>query len=423
MNLIYLFCLILFPNRPLPKFKRPIYSIRPDHTPGVLETPLGRVLLRNNLSEISLWAVLTRQVLFLDFLRSNVARTKKELLLVRVSRFLFLDVRFCLTFAGLQDLCFNVKAHGTKVMYSYHPLAVEILSTYWKGYQQVLARYDCQFWAQRLFYYCLKLNAFRLCQNESKGLSLFINVYNASLIKAYLLINPNRQIIIRYFDDLDLHFKRSIAYFRTFLNDLTRRFPQVHVESYSQKDALRLGAQYVPNSIQPDSLPYEAGRQYLVTFFGSGSGSSNRSLKFKALKAQLSRLKIPDRFVHVFLYETLADSLKNKPLPYLDYLSVIERTEVVIDFYRLSPDEGYSYRIPEALFMNKKIITDRPQVLQESFYSPDRIFCVGHDSWDRLPSFLQAEIEPLPEHVLKPFDVRYWAQIYDGYLEHSGVTE
>ena len=46
---------------------------------------------------------------------------------------------------------------------------------------------------------------------------------------------------------------------------------------------------------------------------------------------------------------------------------------VLIDLYRITPDEGYSFRISEALAMNKKIITNRIGLDKEEFYSPELI--------------------------------------------------
>lgn len=89
-------------------------------------------------------------------------------------------------------------------------------------------------------------------------------------------------------------------------------------------------------------------------------------------------------------------------------MKLYARSEVYVDLYRVDEDEGFSYRIPEALFLNRKIISNRTILHDESFYSPERIFLIGIDPIERLKSFLETDIEPLPEEVLRLYDSRLW---------------
>lgn len=289
MYFIYLFCLLFWPTRPLPRSKRPIYWINPEDERDFVDLPIGRVKIRRNLDEISFWDLLTRRVLFLGLLRSSMARNFYELLLVRISRFLFLDVSSCNMLAGLQQECLFDSQKGARIMYSYHKVAADILSFHWPDFQQVVVTYEVRRRVQKIFYLLVKLNSFRLKPNLEKGISLFINIYSENFIKSYLLMNPNRQIIIRYFDDLELHFNKDLEYFKTFLRTLQNQYSNIHVESYSRKDAQQLGCAYVPNAVNPERLKDSSKRRYLISFFGDSSKNSNRNVKLQELVLNLKK--------------------------------------------------------------------------------------------------------------------------------------
>lgn len=94
--------------------------------------------------------------------------------------------------------------------------------------------------------------------------------------------------------------------------------------------------------------------------------------------------------------------------PYSEYLRETARAEVIVDLVRIGQEEGFSYRIPEALFLNRKIITNRLILRDEPFYSPERIFLIGIDPVSRLKTFLESDLEPLPDEVLRLYDARLW---------------
>lgn len=79
--------------------------------------------------------------------------------------------------------------------------------------------------------------------------------------------------------------------------------------------------------------------------------------------------------------------IENKIISYEDYLKLVGSSNAVIDLWRLSPDEGYSFRIPEALALNTKIITNRPGIIREPFYDESRILFFSKDK-----PFSEAEV-------------------------------
>ena len=62
----------------------------------------------------------------------------------------------------------------------------------------------------------------------------------------------------------------------------------------------------------------------------------------------------------------------------------------------------------EALFLNRKIITNRSTAAGEPFDRPGRLFLIGRDSPETLWSFLQTEPQPLEPEALRSIDARLW---------------
>lgn len=74
---------------------------------------------------------------------------------------------------------------------------------------------------------------------------------------------------------------------------------------------------------------------------------------------------------------------------------------------------GLTVRCLEALFFDKKLITNNPQVRDLPFYSPARFFVLGHDDPAALPAFLAAPLPPLHPSVLAPYDFPQWVRQFE----------
>ncbi|KFF63529.1 hypothetical protein IW01_19530 [Pectobacterium brasiliense] len=65
-----------------------------------------------------------------------------------------------------------------------------------------------------------------------------------------------------------------------------------------------------------------------------------------------------------------------KPLSYNDYISQLKKTRVIVDI--VNPGQsGLTLRVLEALFMNKKIITNNKKIMEYDFYCQDNIIVVN----------------------------------------------
>lgn len=247
------------------------------------------------------------------------------------------------------------------------------------------------------------------CADVEDGVTVFANPASKWNIKAYRLIHPNKKIIIRFHDRICDGL--SIAEKRVFsiVSDLRKKHIIDGVESYYEDDAKRLGAVYRPNGVDAakvlsSDVPY---RIALYSFSGSPATMTEKNKRYLPLlpiTEEVSRL-YPQ--VQGWVGAAIA-TFNQKWVPYEEFLKQSALAEVYVDLYRMGPAEGFSYRIPEALWLNRKIISNRMLLQYEPFYSKDRIFLIGKDDISTLQSFLEKDIDPLPREILNQFDSRLW---------------
>lgn len=248
-------------------------------------------------------------------------------------------------------------------------------------------------------------------KDDKPGLTVFTNVRNDTILRAYKKFHPNRRIVLRYHDRLHAGLGKR-APDRASLLQMIRKLHDdgvvESIESYYRRDAEIMGGLYRPNGVNPavlSVLPRDC-RNALYRFIGGPRdvGDHSRIEVLKEIKTELLRLYpnaasfIDERFIL-----SPADWV-----PYPEYLKETALSEIVVDITRIGQEEGFSFRIPEALFLNRKIISNRTILRDEPFYSPERIFLIGIDPIERLQSFLDADIDPLPEEVLRLYDSRLW---------------
>ncbi|WP_215465012.1 LPS core biosynthesis protein RfaS [Escherichia coli] len=89
----------------------------------------------------------------------------------------------------------------------------------------------------------------------------------------------------------------------------------------------------------------------------------------------------------------------------ISYEENIRRTlnaNIIVDITKEN-QSGWTLRILEALFFNKKLITNNINVLGSEIYSESRFFIIGHDDWDKLEYFIDSSVKPMDYDSLYKF--------------------
>ena len=71
---------------------------------------------------------------------------------------------------------------------------------------------------------------------------------------------------------------------------------------------------------------------------------------------------------------------------------------------------GFTRRPIEALFFNKKLITNNVEIMKFDFYRNNNIFILGKDKLEDIDSFMETDIEIIPDEIKRKYDINTWIE-------------
>ncbi len=119
-------------------------------------------------------------------------------------------------------------------------------------------------------------------------------------------------------------------------------------------------------------------------------------------KASFERLGLPCSF--------LIFKRKMKGISYFENIQNVSRCSCVVDI--TTEQTGISLRPLEALFFDKKLITNNKSIKEYSFYHPNNIFILEEDDLRKLPEFVTTPVTAVSEKVKEEFDINSWILNY-----------
>jgi len=144
------------------------------------------------------------------------------------------------------------------------------------------------------------------------------------------------------------------------------------------------------NTIMYDELLSLPSRQqkYDAVFLGF---LKSRGEMIKSVYRQFSDAGVLSHFVIIGskANDTRFD-FRSKYVNYYEYLSMISESKSIVDIVQ-DGQRGYSMRVMEAIFFNKKLITNNSTLLEADFYSPNNILVLkdNEDNTELIKDFFQ----------------------------------
>ena len=92
-------------------------------------------------------------------------------------------------------------------------------------------------------------------------------------------------------------------------------------------------------------------------------------------------------------------------IPYAEMLKLLNHYEIVLDIAKPN-QHGLSFRIFEALGMNKKMITNNRSVMEYDFYNPNNILVIDFDNLVIPKSFFKTPFQPIDESIKQQYHLR-----------------
>ena len=99
-------------------------------------------------------------------------------------------------------------------------------------------------------------------------------------------------------------------------------------------------------------------------------------------------------------------------IDYRSNINAINRSHCLLEITQAN-QSGLTVRCLEALFFDKKLITNNTRVRTLPFYDAARFFILGEDDPQAITTFLSASMPPLPQEALQPYDFAHWVQQFD----------
>ncbi len=111
---------------------------------------------------------------------------------------------------------------------------------------------------------------------------------------------------------------------------------------------------------------------------------------------------------HTKINAKYADCFYQKGLSYMEVIEKIRGCRCIVEILQIG-QSGMSIRALEALFFQKKLITNNQEIIKEPFYHPNNIYIIGKDEERvNLTDFINSPFTTIPNKVLYPYQIEYW---------------
>ncbi|TXF77221.1 hypothetical protein [Chryseobacterium sp.] len=97
----------------------------------------------------------------------------------------------------------------------------------------------------------------------------------------------------------------------------------------------------------------------------------------------------------------------SKRIPHSEIPKYYETSKVILDLVR-EHQSGLSFRIFEAMALNRKIITANQYVKHYDFYNPNNILVLNEDLSNLEKTFFETDYETIPEEIYRKYTLENW---------------
>ena len=244
-------------------------------------------------------------------------------------------------------------------------------------------------------------------------------------------LGPQDKILVLNPHNLDYETIKQIKsytpYLISYLYDNLERFPVKDrldlfdkIYSFEDKDVNKYGFEKITNYNYLSEQPLQCDTIENDLFYIT-SYDKRRIKLLRRLASRLSALEIKSKIIVVGkqvwkekMKQVSSNSLFNKyiqlrkkPIYIDEVLAEYKKNKVMLDLMR-DGQEGLSFRVFEAMALEKKIITDNPSILNYDFYDPQNILYVDKDLEILSESFFKTPYKSIPAELFQKYTLDNW---------------
>lgn len=260
----------------------------------------------------------------------------------------------------------------------------------------------------RKFWFKLRLPLRHMWYNPhtNKARHDIIIVFDAQITPDYMrwlkAVNPSSQLTFVY---NNLVGKTSHPLPRELPDDLCSKW------SYDKGDCEKYALRYNPICMYFRHWRVEKREpRYDVFYIGRDKGRAEKLLAFEQLLNQQG-LRTYFHIVATTAYQQYKKSFYRSRLSYDQIREKIADSRAILN---MMPDEkqtGIIIRDMEAIFNEKKLITDNMAIKQADFYRRENVFILGKDDIDHIVEFLDTPYVPLETDILEKYSFEAWFSV------------
>lgn len=192
-------------------------------------------------------------------------------------------------------------------------------------------------------------------------------------------------------------------------------YEDIEVWSFDPEDCKKYGFKYNTQFFVNSNIERAVKcnlDEFDVFFIGTDKGRHGELIKLKELF---------DSIGAKYHFHIVGDTQKEipgfesnylKPLSYFQLLGYDIRSKVIVDIVS-EGQNGLTLRPLEAMFLNKKLITNFKKIKEYDFYDPQNIFILGVDDPADLKKFIFSDYKYVDEKIKLSYDITAWLSRFD----------
>lgn len=219
--------------------------------------------------------------------------------------------------------------------------------------------------------------------------------------------------------------KSYTSHLITFLYDNLDRYPvedKLHffdkIYSFEEKDCRLHGFEPLTNYNYLNLVKVPKNNSIIYDAFYISSFDKKRIQQSWKLAKQLNALNKEFKFIFSgkkAWKENIKQNAKNKEriiftpkkMALAEVLKEYNQAKILVDFTREN-QHGLSFRVFEAMALNKKLITDNPLIKNYDFYNPNNILIVDENLNNLTEEFFKLPYQELSEEIYNYYTVESW---------------
>lgn len=143
----------------------------------------------------------------------------------------------------------------------------------------------------------------------------------------------------------------------------------------------------------------------------------DRKNVMRSLYSDIIKAGYRPRFVIVNKGDYQSDlpfEFSEKYIDYFEYLSMLNESRSILDIAQNEQD-GFSMRVMEAIFLDKKLITTNQAVRKAPFFNEKNIFIIesGKTDVSKLRVFFQTQLEPYSYEIKEYYSFEKWVERFE----------